>query len=194
MRKAELTRKTNETDIFLSLNLDGTGKSNIDTGVGFFDHMLDLFTKHGSFDLTIKAQGDNADNHHVIEDIGIVLGQALYEALGDKKGIKRYSFIFLPMDESLARIVIDLSGRSYLVYDVDLTREFIGEMETEMIEEFFIAFTNNSRMNLHIKSEYGKNNHHIVEGIFKGLGRALKEAVFIEDPNGEIPSTKGLLE
>lgn len=192
MRKIKKTRKTNETSIELELNLDGTGKSQIQTGVGFFNHMLDLFTKHGSFDLMINAIGDDVDNHHVIEDIGIVLGQALYEALGDKRGIKRYSFIFMPMDESLARIVIDLSGRSYLVYEVEFTREFLGDLETEMFEEFFIAFTNNSKMNLHIKSEYGKNNHHIIEGIFKGLGRALKEAVKIE--SNEIPSTKGLLE
>lgn len=194
MRQVQKSRITKETQIELILNLDGTGISKIDTGVKFFDHMLDLFTQHGQFDLEIKAEGDNVDNHHVIEDIGILLGQALYEALGEKRGIKRYSFCFVPMDESLARIVIDLSGRSYLVFDVNLDREYIGAFETEMLEEFFIAFTNNSKMNLHIKSEYGRNNHHIVEGIFKGLGQALKEAVKITDPSGKIPSTKGLLE
>lgn len=193
-RKITLTRKTFETGIELSLNLDGTGQCNVSTGVGFFDHMMTLFTKHGRFDLTLKATGDAADNHHVLEDIGILLGKAFAEALGDKAGITRYAFQFTPMDEALCRICIDISGRSYLVYDVPLTREYIGEFETEMLEEFFIAFTNNSKMTIHVASLYGRNNHHIVEGIFKCFGRTLKQAVAI-DPNVKgVPSTKGVLE
>lgn len=193
-RKITLTRKTFETDIELSLNLDGTGQCNVSTGVGFFDHMMTLFTKHGRFDLTLKATGDAADNHHVLEDIGILLGKAFAEALGDKAGITRYAFQFTPMDEALCRICIDISGRSYLVYDVPLTREYIGEFETEMLEEFFIAFTNNSKMTIHVASLYGRNNHHIVEGIFKCFCRTLKQAVTI-DPNVKgVPSTKGVLE
>ena len=193
-RKITLTRKTFETDIELSLNLDGNGQCNVSTGVGFFDHMMTLFTKHGRFDLTLKATGDAADNHHVLEDIGILLGKAFAEALGDKAGITRYDFQFTPMDEALCRICIDISGRSYLVYDVPLTREYIGEFETEMLEEFFIAFTNNSKMTIHVASLYGRNNHHIVEGIFKCFGRTLKQAVTI-DPNVKgVPSTKGVLE
>lgn len=193
-RKITLTRKTFETDIELSLNLDGTGQCDVSTGVGFFDHMMTLFTKHGRFDLTLKATGDAADNHHVLEDIGILLGKAFAEALGDKAGITRYAFQFTPMDEALCRICIDISGRSYLVYDVPLTREYIGESETEMLEEFFIAFTNNSKMTIHVASLYGRNNHHIVEGIFKCFGRTLKQAVTI-DPNVKgVPSTKGVLE
>lgn len=193
-RKITLTRKTFETDIELSLNLDGTGQCNVSTGVGFFDHMMTLFTKHGRFDLTLKATGDAADNHHVLEDIGILLGKAFAEALGDKAGITRYAFQFTPMDEALCRICIDISGRSYLVYDVPLTREYIGEFETEMLEEFFIAFANNSKMTIHVASLYGRNNHHIVEGIFKCFGRTLKQAVAI-DPNVKgVPSTKGVLE
>lgn len=193
-RKITLTRKTFETDIELSLNLDGNGQCNVSTGVGFFDHMMTLFTKHGRFDLTLKATGDAADNHHVLEDIGILLGKAFAEALGAKAGITRYAFQFTPMDEALCRICIDISGRSYLVYDVPLTREYIGEFETEMLEEFFIAFTNNSKMTIHVASLYGRNNHHIVEGIFKCFGRTLKQAVTI-DPNVKgVPSTKGVLE
>ena len=193
-RKITLTRKTFETDIELSLNLDGNGQCNVSTGVGFFDHMMTLFTKHGRFDLTLKATGDAADNHHVLEDIGILLGKAFAEALGDKAGITRYAFQFTPMDEALCRICIDISGRSYLVYDVPLTSEYIGEFETEMLEEFFIAFTNNSKMTIHVASLYGRNNHHIVEGIFKCFGRTLKQAITI-DPNVKgVPSTKGVLE
>lgn len=156
--------------------------------------MMTLFTKHGRFDLTLKAKGDAVDNHHVLEDIGILLGKAFAEALGDKAGITRYAFQFTPMDEALCRICIDISGRSYLVYDVPLTREYIGEFETEMLEEFFIAFANNSKMTIHVASLYGRNNHHIVEGIFKCFGRTLKQAVTI-DPNVKgVPSTKGVLE
>lgn len=192
-RIVKKSRKTLETDIELTLNLDGSGLCEINTGIGFFDHMLILFTKHGQFDLTLKALGDNVDNHHVIEDIGILLGQAFLEALGDKSGITRYAFQFTPVDEALCRICIDISGRSTLVYDVPLTREKIGEFETEMLEEFFIAFTNNSRLTLHIASLYGRNNHHIVEGIFKGFGRTLKQAVAYDPTVRGIPSTKGVL-
>lgn len=193
-RKITLTRKTFETDIELTLNLDGTGQCEVATGVGFFDHMMTLFTKHGRFDLTLKATGDDVDNHHVLEDIGILLGKAFAEALGNKAGITRYAFQFTPMDEALCRICVDISGRPYLVYDVPLTREYIGEFETEMLEEFFIAFANNSKMTIHVASLYGRNNHHIVEGIFKCFGRTLKQAVTI-DPNVKgVPSTKGVLE
>lgn len=193
-RKATLSRTTAETDIQLSLNLDGSGQCKVNTEVGFLDHMLTLFTKHGGFDLTVKATGDPADNHHAIEDIGILLGKAFYEALGDKAGINRYAFQFTPMDEALCRVCVDISGRSTLVYDVPLTREFIGDFETELLEEFFIAFTGNSKMTLHIASLYGTNNHHIVEGIFKSFGRTLKEACAINPENKNIPSTKGIIE
>lgn len=193
-RNCALNRTTTETTISLSLNIDGSGIANVNTGVGFFDHMIILFAKHGKFDLTIDATGDNADNHHVIEDIGILLGKAFYQALGDKAGINRYAFQFTPMDEALCRTCIDISGRSYLVFDVPLTREFIGDFETELLEEFFIAFTTNSKMTLHVASLYGTNNHHIVEGIFKSLGRTLKNACYIEAGNKEIPSTKGIIE
>jgi imidazoleglycerol-phosphate dehydratase len=193
-RKSILSRRTSETDISLSLNIDGIGIANIKTGVGFFDHMLTLFAKHGKFDLTIDATGDAADNHHAIEDIGILLGKAFYEALGNKAGINRYAFQYTPMDEALCRTCVDISGRSFLVFDVPLTRESIGDFETELLEEFFIAFAHNSKMTLHITSLYGKNNHHIVEGIFKSFGRTLKSACAIETGNAEIPSTKGVIE
>ena len=193
-RKVTLSRTTAETDIQLSLNLDGSGQCKVNTEVGFFDHMLTLFTKHGGFDLTVKATGDTADNHHAIEDIGILLGKAFYEALGDKAGINRFAFQFTPMDEALCRVCVDISGRSTLVYDVPLTREFIGDFETEMLEEFFMAFASNSKMTLHVASLYGTNNHHIVEGIFKSLGRTLSEACAINPENKNIPSTKGIIE
>ena len=193
-RKSTLNRSTTETEISLSLNIDGSGIAKINTGVGFFDHMLTLFTMHGKFDLTIDAHGDAADNHHAIEDIGILLGKAFYDALGDKAGINRYAFQFTPMDEALCRTCVDISGRSTLVFDVPLTREFIGDFETEMLEEFFQAFTSNSKMALHVASLYGKNNHHIVEGIFKSLGRTLNDACTIAAGNTEIPSTKGIIE
>lgn len=192
-REAHLTRKTAETSVDVTLNLDGTGQANIDSSVPFFDHMLTLFAAHGQFDLTVKAVGDGVDNHHVLEDLGIVMGQAFYKALGDKAGITRYATQFLPMDESLCRISIDISGRSYLVWNVTLTREYIGDFETEMLKEFFIAFTNNAAMTIHVTNLYGENNHHIVEGIFKGFGRALKKAVAIDPTVRGIPSTKGVL-
>lgn len=194
MREVSKERKTAETSVAITLNLDGTGKSDIDTSVKFFDHMMTLFAAHGRFDLTLKAEGDGVDTHHVIEDIGILLGQAFNEALGDKAGITRYAAQFLPMDESLCRICIDISGRPLLHWDVRLTREFIGDFETEMLHEFFTAFAMNSRMTVHVSSLYGENNHHIVEGIFKGFGRALKKAVAIDPEVQGIPSTKGVIE
>ena len=193
-RKVSLSRNTAETQIQLTLNLDGNGESSIDTGVPFFDHMLILFSKHGCFDLELHARGDKVDNHHVIEDIGILLGKAFNEALGNKAGINRYAFQFTPMDEALCRICIDISGRSYLVWNVPLTREYIGDFETEMLQEFFIAFANHSNMTIHVESLYGRNNHHIVEGIFKCFGRTLKEAVALDPEHPEIPSTKGIIE
>ncbi len=194
MRKVSLSRNTSETEIYVSLNIDGTGNCTIDTGVPFFDHMMILFAKHGQFDLDIKAKGDEVDNHHAIEDLGIVLGQAFAQALGNKAGINRYGFQFTPMDEALCRICIDISGRSYLVWDVELTREYVGDFETEMLQEFFIAFTNNSKMTIHINNLYGRNNHHIIEAVFKCFGRTLKQAVAVVKDNTAIPSTKGIIE
>jgi imidazoleglycerol-phosphate dehydratase len=193
-RKVTRTRKTAETEIEVTLDLDGTGKSDIDTSVRFFNHMMTLFAAHGQFDLAIHAKGDGVDNHHVLEDLGIVLGEAFREALGDKAGITRYATVFLPMDEALCRINIDISGRAYLVWHVDLTREYIGDFETEMLREFFVAFTTHSMMTIHVANLYGINNHHIVEGIFKGFGRALKQAVAVDPSIHGIPSTKGVIE
>ena len=192
MREASLMRKTKETDIELSLFIDGTGESTIDTGIGFFDHMLTLFARHGDFDLNVKCDGDlYVDAHHSIEDIGIVLGKALKEALGDKDGIRRYGSALIPMDESLAEVALDLSGRSYLVFNADFTTDRIGEYPTEMTEEFFRAVADNAGMTLHINLRYGKNNHHIAEAIFKAFGHALKDAVSL-DGRGVL-STKGVL-
>ena len=192
MRETSLMRKTKETDIELSLFIDGTGESTIDTGIGFFDHMLTLFARHGDFDLNVKCDGDlYVDAHHSIEDIGIVLGKALKEALGDKDGIRRYGSALIPMDESLAEVALDLSGRSYLVFNADFTTDRIGEYPTEMTEEFFRAVADNAGMTLHINLRYGKNNHHIAEAIFKAFGHALKDAVSL-DGRGVL-STKGVL-
>ncbi|MBQ1252417.1 MAG: imidazoleglycerol-phosphate dehydratase HisB [Firmicutes bacterium] len=192
MREASLMRKTKETDIELSLYIDGTGESTIDTGIGFFDHMLTLFARHGDFDLDVKCDGDlDVDAHHSIEDIGIVLGKALKEALGDKDGIRRYGAALIPMDESLAEVALDLSGRSYLVFNADFTTDRIGEYPTEMTEEFFRAVADNAGMTLHINLRYGKNNHHIAEAIFKAFGHALKDAVSL-DGRGVL-ATKGVL-
>ncbi len=187
-------RSTAETSIRLTLNLDGTGQCDSQTGIGFLDHMLTLFAAHGRFDLIVDGRGDNVDNHHLVEDIGIVLGQAFAEALGNKAGITRYAHCYLPMDESLCRLCVDISGRPTLVFDVPFTREFLGDLETEMIEEFFIAFVNNAKITLHATCLYGKNNHHIAEGLFKGLGRTLKTAVALSPDVTEIPSTKGVIE
>jgi imidazoleglycerol-phosphate dehydratase len=192
VRKSELKRTTKETIISLSLNLDGTGQSEIDTKIGFFDHMLTLFSAHSHFDLRLTAEGDiSVDNHHTVEDIGICLGSALLEALGDKRGIERYGFSYVPMDEALVRSVVDFSGRSYLIYEADVTSERIGAFETETLREFFLAFSSNAKMNLHITKLAGINSHHIVEAVFKSVGRAMKIASSIT--GDQIPSTKGIL-
>lgn len=192
MRKATLRRTTGETDISITLTIDGTGRFEGTSGIGFFDHMLHLLARHSGMDISLTCQGDlDVDNHHTIEDIGITLGEVFEKALGDKKGIHRYGCFFCPMDETLSRIVLDLSGRSYLVFDVDIPVERIGSFETEMTREFFIAFANNAKMNLHMATLYGVNGHHIVESLFKGIGHALKEAVTIEGDT--VLSTKGVL-
>ncbi|MGI6716888.1 MAG: imidazoleglycerol-phosphate dehydratase HisB [Eubacteriales bacterium] len=195
MREYKITRKTNETDIVLSLNLDGTGKSVISTGNGFFDHMLTLFSCHSRFDLEVKCDGDTyVDFHHSCEDIGISLGKAFKEALGSKAGIKRYGNIILPMDEALILCAVDISGRAYLNFDVTLPSARVGDFDTELVEEFMTAFVRESGITLHIKKIYGKNTHHIIEGIFKALARTLKTAVSVDESlSGEVPSTKGVL-
>ena len=195
MRTAQIDRKTAETDIQLSLNLDGTGKSAVDTSCGFLDHMLTLLAKHGRFDLNLTCKGDtNVDDHHTVEDVGICLGQAFKEALGDKKGICRYGDKILPMDESLILSAVDLSGRGYLGYDLDIPTEKVGAFDTELVEEFWLGFIRNAECTLHICQLAGSNSHHIIEGTFKSVGRSLRQAVAI-DPAcaGEIPSTKGVL-
>lgn len=195
MRTAEITRKTAETDILLRLNIDGSGKSILNTGCGFFDHMLTLFAKHGRFDLQVECNGDtNVDYHHTVEDIGIVLGKAFCQALGDKRGIIRYGNFILPMDETLIMSAVDFSGRSYLGYSLNIPTEKVGDFDTELVEEFFIAFCNNAGLNLHIRQLAGSNSHHIIEGTFKSVARSLKEAVTIDEAfSDEIPSTKGVL-
>ncbi|MCT4607264.1 MAG: imidazoleglycerol-phosphate dehydratase HisB [Marinisporobacter sp.] len=194
MRVGEIKRKTKETDITLSLNLDGSGKTKIDTGIGFLDHMLDLMCRHGFLDMVLKCVGDlRVDNHHTVEDIGIVLGEAFKKSLGDKKGITRYATIFTPMDEAMSMISIDISGRAYLHFDVNFEREYVGQFETELVEEFFRAFVNRAAITLHISLKYGKNTHHIIESIFKGLGRALDEATSVQDRIEGVLSTKGSL-
>ena len=194
MRTSSILRKTAETDITLTLNLDGSGKTGIATGVGFLDHMLTLFAAHGKFDLAVQCAGDtNVDDHHSVEDIGICLGNAFREALGDKRGITRYGSFLLPMDEALILTALDISGRSCLCYDLAIPTEKIGTFDTELVEEFFLAFTRACPMSLHLKQLAGKNAHHIVEGAFKAFGRALKAAVALDGSN-EIPSTKGVLE
>lgn len=194
MRNSRIHRKTSETDITYKIELEGTGDCNIQSGIGFFDHMLDLFSKHSSFDMDLTGNGDlHVDNHHTLEDIGIVMGNALKEALGEKRGIRRYGTFYCPMDEALSRVCVDLSGRGYLVYDVTLPRDFAGDLETDSLKEFFYAFAINGGMNLHITNLYGENTHHIIESVFKALGRALKEACEIVDTELRIPSTKGVL-
>lgn len=195
MRTAEINRKTAETDIQLRLNLDGTGVSNIDTGVGFLDHMLTLFAKHGRFDLDVHCVGDiQVDAHHTTEDIGIALGEAFAEALGDKRGITRYSSTILPMDETLILSAVDISGRSYLGYQLDIPCAKVGTFDTELTEEFFLGFARKAELTLHIRQLAGTNSHHIIEGTFKSVARSLKTAVTIDELyKEEIPSTKGLL-
>lgn len=195
MRTATINRKTAETDISLTLNLDGSGKSVIDSGCGFLDHMLTLFAKHGRFDLEVSCKGDTeVDYHHTVEDIGICLGLAFSEALGDKKGIIRYGNMILPMDEALILSAVDLSGRSYLAFNLSIPAEKIGDFDTELCEEFYLAFVRCANLTLHIKQFDGKNSHHIIEGTFKSVARSLKEAVSIDpDFKDEVPSTKGVL-
>ena len=195
MRTASIQRKTLETDIKLLLNIDGTGKSTIDTGCGFLDHMLTLFASHGKFDLEVKCKGDtNVDYHHTLEDIGIALGEAFYKALGEKKGIVRYGDITLPMDEALILAAVDFSGRDHLGYGLDILTEKVGDLDTELIEEFFLGFVRNSKCTLHLKQLAGKNTHHIIEGAFKAAARCIRQAVKIDaEFSDEIPSTKGVL-
>ena len=195
MRQAELKRTTKETDIFVNLNLDGTGRSDIDTGCGFLDHMLTLFSKHGRFDLTVRCTGDTeVDYHHTTEDIGISLGKAFSDALGDKRGVTRYGSMILPMDEALILTAVDLSGRDYLGYDLAIPTEKVGDFDTELVKEFWLGFVRNSDITLHIRELAGENSHHIIEGAFKSAARSLKAAVAIDkDYSDEIPSTKGVL-
>ena len=195
MRSAAIARKTAETDITLELCLDGTGKASIDTGVGFLDHMLTLLTRHGRFDLTVRCAGDTqVDDHHTVEDVGIVLGTAFREALGDKRGICRYGSILLPMDEALVACAVDLSGRSLLRYGLTPKARKVGTFDTELVEEFFLAFTRAAGVTLHLQQLDGRNTHHILEAAFKGVGRALRQAVAADpDAADEIPSTKGTL-
>lgn len=195
MRTSEIKRTTAETDISLLLNLDGKGDSMIDTGCGFLDHMLTLFAKHGRFDLSVTCRGDvNVDYHHTVEDIGISLGKAFAFALGDKKGIVRYGSTILPMDESLIMTAVDISGRGYLGYELDIPTEKVGDLDTELIEEFWLGFIRNADMTLHIRQLAGTNSHHIIEGAFKSVARSLKTAVAIDEAyKNEIPSTKGVL-
>lgn len=193
-RKATVERKTKETDIAVVLNLDGSGKYTINTPVPFLNHMLELFSLHGNFDLKIIARGDTeVDDHHLVEDIGIVLGSAFKKALGDKKGIKRYGYASIPMDEALVETSVDISGRSYLVYNLNLTSKYIKKFELSLIEDFLIAFVNNCGITLHINQQYGRNSHHIIESAFKGIARALSAAVSVDSRIQKPPSTKGLI-
>lgn len=194
MRQKSLSRKTAETSISLDFSIDGTGKTDIQTGVGFFDHMLTLFTKHGLFDLKVLCDGDiEVDQHHTVEDIGIVLGQAFYESIGTKEGIERYATVSVPMDEALSAVSLDISGRSFLVYNVEGLKDKVGDFDTELIEEFFHAFTSHAKVTLHINLMYGRNTHHMIESIFKAFGRALRHASSINPNVKGVPSTKGLL-
>ena len=195
MRTAEIIRKTAETEITLKLDLDGTGASDVATGVGFLDHMLTLFAKHGRFDLTLTCQGDTwVDDHHSVEDVGIALGMAFAQALGEKRGIARYGSCILPMDEALILTAVDLSGRAYLGFDLRIPTKHVGTFDTELVEEFFWAFVRSAACTLHLRLLAGKNSHHIIEGAFKSASRALRAAVRIEEAyRDEIPSTKGVL-
>ncbi|MCI6887702.1 MAG: imidazoleglycerol-phosphate dehydratase HisB [Lachnospiraceae bacterium] len=193
-RTAVIERDTKETQIRMTLNLDGSGKAEIATGIGFFDHMLNSFARHGMFDLSLTVKGDlEVDTHHTIEDTGIVLGRAIREAVGDKKGMVRYGSAMLPMDEALILCALDLCGRPYLVYHLDLNREFVGDLETEMIREFFYAVSYGAEMNLHLKQLDGTNNHHIIEGAFKAFAKALDQATRLDPRITDVLSTKGSL-
>ena len=195
MRQSEISRKTGETDVKILLDLDGTGEYAIDTGVGFLNHMLELFARHGRFNLQVTCKGDTwVDDHHSTEDIGIALGQAFDQALGDRKGITRYGSMLLPMDESLIESAVDISGRGMLVYGLEIPTEKVGTFDTELVEDFFQAFAQNAKCTLHIRQLAGRNSHHIIEGAFKSVARSLRAAVKIDpDTAGEIPSTKGVL-
>jgi len=195
MRSAQVNRKTKETDILCEINVDGTGQNEISTGIGFFDHMLEIFSHHSLIDMKLQANGDtHVDLHHTVEDTAYVLAQAINKSLGEKRGINRYGFFYITMDESLSRTVIDFSGRPELVWKVNLGLEKIGEMDTELFQEFFKAFTNESKCNLHIENFYGNNNHHIIESCFKAFARSVRHALTIDDRiKNIIPSSKGLL-
>src|SRR5881392_3339009 len=194
IRTAEISRKTKETDIRVALDLDGTGKSAARTGVGFFDHMLDLLARHSLIDMSVDAKGDlEVDAHHTVEDVGIVLGQAIEKAVGEKRGIYRYGWAIVPMDESLAQVAIDLSGRPAFVFKVKFPRGTIGEFPVELVEEFFKSLATNAKMNLHVSVPYGSNNHHISEAIFKATAKALRQAISADPRNPGVPSTKGSL-
>jgi len=195
MRRAKVTRTTKETDVTVAVNLDGTGTSAIETGIGFFDHMLDLLARHSGIDITVKAKGDlHIDHHHTTEDVGIALGQAVKQALGDMKGITRYADVHVPMDEALTRVAIDISGRPFLVFKAEFGRDKVGAFDTELVCEWFQAFAINAGVTLHVETLYVSNDHHIAESCFKGLARALRAAVAIDArAAGEVPSTKGRL-
>ena len=195
MRSGEVKRRTNETDIAVSLLIDGTGKADVATGVGFFDHMLDLFARHSLIDLTVKVKGDtHIDDHHSVEDAGIAMGEALKAALGTKKGIRRYADVHLPMDETLTRVAVDVSGRPFLVFRTEFKAQKIGTFDTELVREFFQAFAINAGITLHVETLYGDNAHHIAESCFKGLARALRQAIEIDPRKADaVPSTKGVL-
>ena len=195
MREAKVVRKTTETDISVEVNVDGTGRYDVETGIGFLDHMLEIFSRHGLFDLRIRAKGDlHIDFHHTTEDAGIAIGEAFHKALGDRRGIRRYASAIVPMDETLSRVSIDVSDRPYLIWKVDFSKPKLGEMDTELFKEWFQAFAQNARITLHVEPIYGENNHHIVESCFKALARALRDAMET-DPRAadSIPSTKGTL-
>lgn len=196
MRQAQVNRKTNETEIALRVAIDGTGQATINTGVGFFDHMLDLLARHGLFDLEVRAVGDlHIDAHHTVEDVGICLGKALLEAVGTPKGIRRYGHAVIPMDEALAEVAVDFSGRPFLVFNADLPKGSLGNFDVELAEEFMQALAVNARLTLHVNLRYGRNTHHCIEGIFKALAQALRRALETDPRNGDaIPSTKGMLE
>jgi imidazoleglycerol-phosphate dehydratase len=195
MRSGKITRATKETEVTLSVNLDGTGRAKISSGIGFLDHMLDLLARHARFDISVKAKGDlHVDHHHTTEDVGIVLGQAVKRALGDMRGITRYADVHMPMDETLSRVASDISGRPVLVFRVNFPRDKIGEFDVDLVREFFQAFATNAAVTLHVETLYGDNSHHVAESCFKGLARALRLAVAIDPAaKDEVPSTKGSL-